>query len=164
MSIVESVRNSKHLADTPERTHLQLDSNDVLLGPAEVRPGPNGHVVSNALIKCAQGSDLFDVPSKTYSLSNGAKFSEPDVSESLYLDRRWRWPLSYRSIEVLAIFVDTLIIVAAGVLADAAYGLTITALPTEVTIYGGAAALVAALLTRVLKERGLYKPTALLPL
>ena len=129
-----------------------------------MRPGPNGHVASNALIKCAQGSDLFDVPSKTYSLSNGAKFSEPDVSESLYLDRRWRWPLSYRSIEVLAIFVDTLIIVAAGVLADAAYGLTITALPTEVTIYGGAAALVAALLTRVLKERGLYKPTALLPL
>jgi Undecaprenyl-phosphate glucose phosphotransferase len=162
MSIVASVRNSKHLADTPERTHLQLGSNDVLLGPAEVRPGPNGHVASNALTKRAQGSHLFDVPSKTSPLSNGAKFSEPDVSESLYFERRWRWPLSYRSIEVLAIFVDTLIIVAAGVLADAAYGLTITALPTEITIYGGAAALVAALLTCVLKERGLYKPTALL--
>src|SRR5262249_48798777 len=44
----------------------------------------------------------------------------------------------------------------------AAYSLTMTALPTEVTIYGGAAVLVAALLTCVLKERGLYKPTALL--
>src|SRR5215510_1622633 len=162
MSIAASVRNSKHLADTPERTHLQLGSNDVLLGPAEVRPGPNGHVASNALIKRAQGSHQFDVPSKTSPLSNGGKFSEPDVSESLHFDRRWRWPLSYRSIEVLAIFVDTLIIVAAGVVADAAYGLTITALPTEITIYGGAAALVAALLTCVLKERGLYKPTALL--
>src|SRR5258708_1698892 len=164
MSIVGSVRNSKHLADTPERTHLQLGSNDVLLGPAEVRPGPNGHVASNALTKRAQGSHLFDVPSKTSPLSNGAKFSEPDVSESLYFERRWRWPLSYRSIEVLAIFVDTLIIVAAGVLADAAYGLMITALPTEITIYGGAAALVAAFVTFVLKESGLYKPTPLFDL
>src|SRR6516165_2289301 len=128
MSIVASVRNSKHLADTAERTHVDLGGHDVLLGPA----------------------------------SNGANFSETDLSESLYFERRWRWPLSYRSIEVFAIVVDTLIIVAAGVLADAAYGLTITALPTEITIYGGAAALVAALLTCVLKERGLYKPTALL--
>src|SRR5262249_4981394 len=128
MSIVASVRNSKHFADTAERTHLDLGGHDVLLGAA----------------------------------SNGANFSETDLSGSLYFERRWRWPLSYRSIEVLAIFVDTLIIVASGVLADAAYSLTMTALPTEVTIYGGAAGLVAALLTRVLKERGLYKPTALL--
>ena len=128
MSIVASVRNSKHLADTAERTHVDLGGHDVLLRPA----------------------------------SNGANFSETDLSESLYFGRRWRWPLSYRSIEVLAIFVDTLIIVAAGVLADMAYRLTTTALPTEITIYGGAAALVAALLTCVLKERGLYRPTALL--
>src|SRR6516164_7500607 len=159
MSIVESVRNSKHLADTAESTHLELDANDVLLGPTEV---PDGRVASNVLTKRAQGRHLFDVPSKTSPSSNGANFSETDLSESLYFERRWRWPFSYRSIEVLAIFVDTLIIVAAGVLADAAYGLTITALPTEITIYGGAAALVAALLTCVLKERGLYKPTALL--
>ena len=77
-----------------------------------------------------------------------------DGSESLYLERRWRWPLSYRSIEVLAIFVDALIIVSAGVLADAAYRLTTTALSSEMTIYGGAAAVVAALLTCLLKERG----------
>ncbi len=162
MSIVATARNSKHLADTAEGTHLELGGNDVLLGPAEVRPGPNGRVASNALTKRAQGRHLFDVPSKTSPSSNGANFSETDLSGSRYLERRWRWPLSYRSIEVLAIFVDTLIIVAAGVLADAAYGLMITALPTEITIYGGAAALVAALVTCVLKERGLYKPTALL--
>src|SRR5262249_50968553 len=116
MSIVESVRNSKHLADTAESTHLELDANDVLLGPTEV---PNGRVASNVLTS-----------------SNGANFSETDLSGSLYFERRWRWPFSYRSIEVLAIFVDTLIIVAAGVFADAAYRLTMTALPTEITIYG----------------------------
>src|SRR5262249_56298641 len=99
--------------------------------------------------------------SNGHTSSNGAKFSETDLSGSLYFERRWRWPLSYRSIEVLAIFVDTLIIVAAGVLADAAYRLTMTALPTEITIYGGAAPLVAALLTCVFKGRGLYRPTPL---
>src|SRR5262249_40832902 len=125
MSIVASVRNSKHLADTAERTHVDLGGHDVLLGPA----------------------------------SNGANCSETDLSESLYFERRWRWPLSYRSIEVLAIFVDTLIIVAAGVLADAAYRLTMTALPTEITIYGGAAALLAALLTFALKESRRFTPT-----
>ena len=43
-----------------------------------------------------------------------------------------------------------------------AYRLTTGALTAEITIYGGAAAVVAALLTCLLKERGLYKPTALL--
>jgi Undecaprenyl-phosphate glucose phosphotransferase len=153
--IVPSARNSKYLADTAERTNLELAGNDVLLGPAEVRSGPKGGVASNALTKRTQGRHLFRIPSKSSRLWNSANFSEMDRSESLYFERRWRWPLSYRSIEVLAIFVDTLIIVAAGVLVDAAY------LPTEITI-GGAAAVVAALLTCVLKERGLYKPTALL--
>jgi putative colanic acid biosynthesis UDP-glucose lipid carrier transferase len=141
MNIVASAYNSKHLAGTTERTNLELAGNDVPTRPAEVLAGANGRVPSNALTKRAQERHLFDI-------SN--------------FEKRWRWPLSYRTIEVLAIFVDTLIIVAAGVLADAAHHLTMTAPPTEITIYGGAAAVVAALLTCVLKERGLYKPTALL--
>src|SRR5262249_31137249 len=143
MNIVATARNSNHLADTAERTSLELVSNGVPPRPAEVRAGAG-------------------IPSKNSRLWNDADFSEMDQSESLYFERRWRWPLSYRSIEVLAIFADTLIIVATGVLADTAYHLTTTALPTEITIYGGVGAVVAALLACVLKERGLYKPTALL--
>jgi Undecaprenyl-phosphate glucose phosphotransferase len=143
MNIVATARNSKHLADTAERTSLELASNGVPPRPAEVRAGAG-------------------IPSRNSRLWNDADLSEMDQSESLYFERRWRWPLSYRSIEGLAIFADTLIIVATGVLADTAYHLTTTALPTEITIYGGAGAVVAALLTCVLKERGLYKPTALL--
>src|SRR5262249_19333355 len=149
-STVANARHGKHPADT---THnLELTGNDVLTGPAELLLGPNGRVPFNAFTKHAQGRHLFDVPSKASPSSNGANFSETDLSESLYFERRWRWPFSYRSIEVLAIFVDTLIIVAAGVLADAAYGPTITALPNEITIYGGAAALVAALFSCVFHQ------------
>ena len=155
MNIVVNPRNSTHLADPEERTNLKGPGNDVLLRPEEVRSGPNGHVASNALAKRAQRRHV-----GTPSLWNGADVS--DRREPPYLERRWRWPLSYRSIEVVAIFVDALIIVSAGVLADGAYRLTTTALSTEMTIYGGAAAVVAALLTCLLKERGLYKPTALL--
>jgi Undecaprenyl-phosphate glucose phosphotransferase len=161
-STVASACNSKHLADTAERTNLELTGKDVLTGPAELLSGRNGRVPSNTPTKLAQGRCRFDISSENWGLWNCADCSEMNRSESLYFERRWRWPLSYRAIEVLAIFVDTLIIIAAGVLADAAYSLTITALPTGITIYGGAAAVVAALSTCLLKERGLYKPTALL--
>src|SRR5262249_48962231 len=40
--------------------------------------------------------------------------------------------------------------------------LTTAAATSEISVYGGAAAIVAALLTCLLKERGLYKPSALL--
>jgi Undecaprenyl-phosphate glucose phosphotransferase len=163
MNIVVNPRNITHLAEPAERTNLEGSGNDVLLQPAaEVRSGPNGHVASNAIGKLAQGTHVVGTASKNFRLWNGANFSEMDRAESPYFESRWRWPLSYRSIEALAIFVDTLIIVAGGVLADAAYRLTTTALPSEITIYGGAAAVVAALSTCILKERGLYKPTALL--
>ena len=56
-----------------------------------------------------------------------------------------------------------MIIIAAGVFADAAYRLTTAASPIEITtIYGGAAAVVAALMICLLKERGYYKPATLL--
>ena len=160
MNIAVNPRSSTHLAEPEERPDLRGPGHDVLLRPAEVRSGPNGHVASNALAKRAQRRHVVGTPSKNLQLWNGAHVS--DRSESSYLERRWRWPLSYRSIEVVAIVVDALIIVSAVVLADGAYRLTTTALPTEITIYGGAAAVVAALVTCLLKERGLYKPTALL--
>src|SRR5262245_2855529 len=85
MNIVATARNSKHLADTAERTSLELASNGVPPRPAEVRAGAG-------------------IPSRNSRLWNDADFSEMDQSESLYFERRWRWPLSYRSIEGLAIF------------------------------------------------------------
>ena len=159
MNIAANVRNNEHLPETAERATLEQAGNDFLLAPAR-----SDRVAFNALTKPAQGSTphLVGTPSKKLGLWNGVHLAEMDGSESLHFERRWRWPLSYRSIEVLAIFFDALIIVSAGVLADAAYRVTTTALASEITIYGGAAAVVAALLTCLLKERGLYKPTALL--
>ena len=74
----------------------------------------------------------------------------------------WRSPVSYRSIETLAVIADILTILSAGLLASAIYGLATAELPSELTNYTGAAAVVAALFTSVVKERGLYKPTILL--
>src|SRR5262245_18820689 len=146
-----NIAASTRLGETAGRRNFELAGN-VVLGPAQA-----GAVPFDVLEKSSQGGR----PSENLLLPNAVDISELYWSTSCP-ERSWRWPLSYRSIEVLAIFVDALIIVSAGVLADAAYGLTITALPTEITIYGGAGAVVAALLTCVLKERGLYKPTALL--
>jgi hypothetical protein len=81
---------------------------------------------------------------------------------SLNFENRWRWPVSYRSIEVLAVIIDIVIILSAGMLADAVYRLTTAELSSEITTYAAAAAVVAALFTSLLKGRGLYKPTVLL--
>jgi putative colanic acid biosynthesis UDP-glucose lipid carrier transferase len=137
MNIAATPRNSNFLpATASELTDLELARNDALLGASQAQ---------------------LAAPSW-----NGANFFEMGRSESPYFDRRWRWPLSYRSIELVAIFVDALVIVSAGVLVDAAYRLATAAPTAEITVYGGAAAVVAALLTCLMKERGLYKPSALL--
>jgi PQQ enzyme repeat len=80
---------------------------------------------------------------------------ETDPSSSLDLENRWRRPVSYRSIEFLAIIIDILIILSAGVLADAIYRLATTEFSSTSTDYAAAAAVIAASL---LKCRGLYKP------
>ena len=160
MNIAAIARESELLAETAaERTTLELAGNDLLVGTGELRSGPNGRVASFA--KHAEERQVIATPHKSVRLWNSANVSELDRNESPSFEKGWRWPLSYRSIEVVAIVVDVLIIVSAGVLADAAY-LTTGAPTAEITIYGGAAAVVAALLTCLLKERGLYKPTALL--
>ena len=147
-----NIAASTRLAERAGRTNFELAGN-VVLGPAQA-----GAVPSDVLAKSTQGGRF----SKNLLLPNAADISELYSSEPSRPERSWRWPLSYRSIEALAIFVDALIIVSAGVLADTAYGLMTGAISTEISIYEGAAAVVAALMTCLLKERGLYKPTALL--
>jgi putative colanic acid biosynthesis UDP-glucose lipid carrier transferase len=144
-----NIAPSNRLGESAERTTFELDGN---------MPAQAGAASSDALAKWAQGRH----PNKNSRLSNAADVSEMYRSESPYFERSWRWPLYYRSIEALAIFVDALIIVTAGVLADGAYCLITAAMPIEISIYGGGAAVVAALVTCLLKERGLYKPNALL--
>ena len=87
---------------------------------------------------------------------------EADRHSSQQFKNRWRWPFSYRSIESVAIIIDILIIVASGVIAASVYHLTMTEFSGDITQYVGAAAVVAALFTFRLKERGHYKPTVLL--
>ena len=87
---------------------------------------------------------------------------ETGRSNSLAFENRWQWPVSYRSIEVLAVIIDILIILSAGVLADTIYRLATTGFASEITDYTAAAAVVAALFTSLLKGRGLYKPMGLL--
>src|SRR5262249_3795918 len=79
---------------------------------------------------------------------------ETDRSSSLDFESRWRWPVSYRSIEVLAVIIDILIILSAGVLADTIYRLATTGFASEITDYSAAAAVVAALFASLLERRG----------
>jgi|SoiMethySBSTD1v2_1073268.scaffolds.fasta_scaffold126911_3 putative colanic acid biosynthesis UDP-glucose lipid carrier transferase len=91
-----------------------------------------------------------------------ARSFETGYQSSLQFENAWRWPLSYRSIESVAIIIDILIILSSGVVAASAYHLTMTEFSGSLTQYVGVAAVIAALFTSRLKERGLYKPTALL--
>ncbi len=76
--------------------------------------------------------------------------------------RRWKWPLSYRSIEFVAIIADVAIIIASSILAGEVYSLFIDGSQVDPFFHLGLSAMVAALYVAVMKERGLYKPTELL--
>src|SRR5262249_8401151 len=126
---------------TPRSNHLATtDGTDILVG----RGGPDlvaqtqdpvGHVAANA--HCANSFETIRSNSRAF-------------------ENRWQWPVSYRSIEVLAVVIDILIILSAGVLADVIYCLATTGFASEITDYAAAAAVVAALFTSLLKGRGLY--------
>jgi Undecaprenyl-phosphate glucose phosphotransferase len=138
MNIAIGTPRSKHLATTHDT--------DILAG----RIGPE---------LVAQAQDSVDhVTANAYC----ANSFETGRSNSLAFENRWRWPVSYRSIEVLAVVIDILIILSAGVLADMIYRLATTGFADQITDYTAAAAVVAALFTSLLKGRGLYKPMALL--
>src|SRR5262249_34193098 len=138
MSIAVGAARSKHLAAT--------DGTNILVG----RVGPD-------LVDQAQ-HPVDQVAANAHC----ANSFETERSRSLDFESRWRWPVSYRSIEVLAVIIDILIILSAGVLADTIYRQATTGFAGEITDYTAAAAVVAALFTSLLKGRGLYKPMTLL--
>src|SRR4051794_25471125 len=105
MNIATIARDSELLADTAaERTPLELAGNDLLVGNGELWSGLHGRVPSFA--KHAQERQVIATPHKSVRLWNSAIVSELDRNESASFERGGRWPLSYRSIEGLAIFVD----------------------------------------------------------
>ncbi len=138
MNIAIGTARSNHLAST--------DGKDILIG----RVGPD-------LVAQTQ-----DPVSHVAANAHCANTFETGCSNSLTFENRWQWPVSYRSIEVVAVIVDILIILSAGVLAEIIYRLATTGFAGEITDYTAAAAVVAALFTSLLKGRGLYKPMALL--
>ena len=137
MNIAVGTARSKPLAAT--------DGTDILKG----RVGPD---------PVAQAQDPVDHVGANAHCAN----SFENRSSPLDFENRWRWPISYWSIEVLAVIIDILIILSAGVLADTIYRLATTGLASEITDYLAAAAVVAALFTSLLKGRDFYKATGLL--
>src|SRR6516225_10725032 len=137
MNIAVGAARSKHLAAT--------DGTDMLVS----RGGPD---------PVAQAQDPVDHVGANAHCAN----SFENRSSPLDFENRWRWPVSYWSIEVLAVIIDILIILSAGVLADTIYRLATTGFASEITDYLAAAAVAAALFVSLLKGRGLYKPMALL--
>ncbi len=161
MNTVVSATGSKHLAAT--------DGTGTLVGqmgpdPLAQARGPVGHAAANARAQNVQNNNRSPAVgncSENLRSWDCANSSETDRSSSLDFKNRWRWPVSYRSIEVLAVIIDILIILSAGVLADTVYHLATTEFASEVTNYAAVAAVVAALFTSLLKGRGLYKPMVL---
>src|SRR5438045_5847886 len=121
---------------TPRSNHLATTEGPGILvgrvGPDLVAQtqDPVGHVAANA--HCANSIETI-------------------CSNSRAFENRWHWPVSYRSIEVLAVIIDILIILSAGVLADAIYRLATTGFADEIIDYTAASAVVAALFTSLLK-------------
>ena len=114
------------------------------------------HVRKTDILVGQAGPDLLAQARSTLVTADARAHNLPD--NSLNFENRWRWPVSYRSIEVLAVIIDTVIILSAGMLADTVYSLTTAELSSEITTYAAAAAVVAALFASLLKGRGLYKP------
>jgi Undecaprenyl-phosphate glucose phosphotransferase len=129
----------------------QMDADPLYRKAADTSSGPlRANISSIVALDCGERS------------WDEAKSFETDHHSSRQLEDKWRWPLSYRSIEGVAIIIDILIILSSGVVAASVYHLTMPEFPGDLTQYAGVAAVVAALFTSLLKERGLYKPMALL--
>src|SRR5262245_21485239 len=93
MNIAVCSARSKHLAAT--------DATDILVCRVGPDPVSQAQVAVDHLAANAHCANSFE-----------------NRSSSLDFENRWRWPVSYRSIEVLAVIIDILIILSAGVLAD----------------------------------------------
>ena len=114
MNIAISTPRSRHLATTRDT--------DILVGRVE----PD---------LVAQALDPVDHVAADHVAANAhcANSLETIRSNSRAFENRWQWPVSYRSIEVLAVIIDILIILSAGVLADAIYRLATTGFASEIT-------------------------------
>src|SRR5271170_1325886 len=75
-----------------------------------------------------------------------------------------RWPISYRSVGVIAISLDIVVILLCGVASGIFYNFEAYGAPGEIFQYFGSAAVVAALFVSVMKGHNLYSPTELLAL
>src|ERR1700688_1810611 len=75
-----------------------------------------------------------------------------------------KWPISYRSVSLLAIVCDLAIILICGVASGILYNLEAFGDPGDLFRYFGSAAVVAALFISLMKGRDLYSPAELLGL
>lgn len=87
------------------------------------------------------------------------------TSESLGLSTpRRKWPISYRSVGIIAVALDIVAIMTVGVLTGVLYNIELFGTADHVLSYFGAAAVVTALFVSVMKSHNLYAPTELLAL
>jgi Undecaprenyl-phosphate glucose phosphotransferase len=75
-----------------------------------------------------------------------------------------KWPISYRSVSLLAIGCDVAIILICGVVSGIFYNFEVFGTPGDLFRYFGSAAVVAALFISLMKGRDLYSPAELLGL
>jgi putative colanic acid biosynthesis UDP-glucose lipid carrier transferase len=75
-----------------------------------------------------------------------------------------KWPISYRSVSLLAIGCDVAIILICGVASGILYNLEAFGAPGDLVRYFGSTAVVAALFISLMKGRDLYSPAELLAL
>jgi Undecaprenyl-phosphate glucose phosphotransferase len=77
---------------------------------------------------------------------------------------RRKWPISYRSVGIIAIIFDVAIILFCGVATEFLYNFEAFGIPGEIRHSLGSSAVVAALFVSLMKGRDLYRPAALLAL
>jgi putative colanic acid biosynthesis UDP-glucose lipid carrier transferase len=83
-------------------------------------------------------------------------------SPSVTSARSGKWPISYRSVEAIAMMVDGGTILIAGVLSGILYHLATIGNPGDILQHIGSAAIVSALFISLTTSRDLYKPEHLL--
>ena len=78
--------------------------------------------------------------------------------------QRRKWPFAYRSVGIIALLFDVVVIMCVGVFAGVLYNMEVFGTADELLNYFGSAAAVAALFVAVMKSHGLYTPSELLAL
>lgn len=73
-----------------------------------------------------------------------------------------KWPISYDSVERIAILADAAIILSASILSGVIYHYQVFGAPGDLVQYSGSAAVVATLFISMMQSRGMYRPKQLL--